>query len=107
MVNSRAKGARGERDAAKALSEVLGVPCRRTQQYCGASDESDDIVSEGIDVSWEVKFCERVNLFDALAKCRADARPGSVPAVLHRKKNKPWLLVIELNDLQAFVRALD
>lgn len=40
-MNSRAKGKRGELEAAKALSEVLRVGVERTVQYNGAAGDAD------------------------------------------------------------------
>lgn len=54
MTNSREKGKRGEREAAKYLAS-LGYPAQRTQQYNGLG--SGDIILEGIpDLHIEVKY---------------------------------------------------
>lgn len=39
-MNSRSKGARGEREVAGILREY-GYPCRRGQQYSGANGDAD------------------------------------------------------------------
>jgi Holliday junction resolvase len=97
-TNSRQKGKRGEREAAKVLSEVLGVPARRGQQFKGTPDSPDvEIDLDGIFV--EVKYAERVNLYEALE--RAEQQAGAkVPIVLWRRNRKPWLFVCYLEDLR-------
>lgn len=95
---SREKGKRGEREAAARWSQLFGVPMRRSQQYCGRSDESDDIVGQP-GVSIEVKRRERFNLEAALKQAADDAADGDIPLVLHRKNHQPWLVTLQLEDL--------
>jgi len=103
-TNSRQKGKRGEREAAKALSEVLGVSARRGQQFKGTPDSPDvQLDVDGIFV--EVKYSERVNLYDALERAEQDAGT-KVPVVLWRRNRKPWLFVCYLEDLRTIWRTL-
>jgi hypothetical protein len=95
---SRDKGKRGELEAAARWSELFGVSMRRSQQYCGASDEADDIVGQ-FGVSIEVKRRERFNLAAAVEQAVKDAADGSIPVVLHRADHKPWLVTLRLDDL--------
>ena len=62
-MNSRQKGAAGERELAKKLREY-GYDCRRGQQYCGANGDADVIGLEGIHI--ECKRVERLNIDDAM-----------------------------------------
>lgn len=94
-MNSKQKGARGERDLARALKEH-GYDCRRTQQYCGAAGDADVIGLTGIHI--ECKRVERLNLDDAMAQARADAKDGNMPAVMHRKNNGKWRVTMDLDD---------
>lgn len=43
MINSKKKGAKGERELANTLKEY-GFDCRRTQQFCGKGGESADVI---------------------------------------------------------------
>ena len=95
---SREKGKRGEREAAARWSKLFGVPMRRSQQYCGAGDDADDIVGHP-GVSIEVKRRERFNLEAALEKSDSDAADGDIPLVLHRRNHHPWLVTLHLDDL--------
>ena len=102
---SRDKGKRGEREAAARWSALFGVPMRRSQQFCGGSDESDDIVGQ-CGVSIEVKRRNQFNVAQAVLKTAEDAAPGHVPIVLHRGDRQPWLVSLRLDDLPALVTRL-
>ena len=95
MTNSRAKGAKGERELARKLREY-GYDCRRGQQYCGANGDADVVGLEGIHI--ECKRVERLNIEDAIAQAKRDAREGELPAVFHRKNNHEWLVTMPLPD---------
>ena len=72
-MNSRQKGASGERELAKKLRKY-GYECRRGQQFNGADGSADVIGLPGIHI--ECKRVERLNLEDAMAQSRRDAREG-------------------------------
>lgn len=95
MTNSRAKGAKGERELARKLREY-GYDCRRGQQYSGANGDADVVGLEGIHI--ECKRVERLHLEDAMAQAKRDAREGELPAVFHRKNNHEWLVTMPLPD---------
>lgn len=94
-INSRAKGARGERELSSKLKE-FGYDCRRGQQYCGANGDADVVGLPGIHI--ECKRVERINLYDALAQARSDAKDGETPTVFHRKDRSEWLVTMSLDD---------
>lgn len=95
-MNSRDKGKRGEREAAKMLSDALGIPCRRGQQFSGV--EGRDVVGiPGVHI--EVKRTESLRLYDALEQAKRDAADDDVPVVLHRKNGKPWVAIVEFDEL--------
>lgn len=94
-MNSRQKGARGERELAKVLKEY-GYDCRRGQQYCGANGDADVVGLPGIHI--ECKRVEKLNLYDAMAQSKADAKENEIPVVMHRKNNCEWLVTMSLED---------
>ena len=96
-VNSRAKGAAGERELARKLNEY-GFNTRRTVQYNGKAEEGDgDLVGlKGIHI--ESKRVERLNLYDAMAQAIHDAKDGELPTVFHRKNHREWLVTMRLPD---------
>lgn len=100
-INSRQKGARFERTLAGKLKEY-GYNCRRGQQYCGANGDADVVGLPGIHI--EAKAVERLNLYDAMAQAKADARESELPAVFHKKNNCKILVTMELDDWMEIYR---
>lgn len=94
-MNSREKGAKGERELARKLKEY-GYECRRGQQYCGANGDADVVGLPGIHI--ECKRVERLNLYDAMAQAKHDKKTDEMPAVFHRKNHCEWLVTITLDD---------
>lgn len=100
-MNSRNKGATGERELAKVL-RGYGYDCRRGQQYCGANGDADVVGLPGLHI--ECKRVERLNLDDAMAQAKADARDEEIPVVMHRKNNGEWRVTIPLKDFVVIYR---
>lgn len=94
-INSRAKGAKGERELSKKLREY-GYESRRGQQYCGANGDADVVGLPHIHI--ECKRVEALNVSKAMSQAKADARADEIPAVFHRKNNEKWLVTMELDD---------
>lgn len=94
-INSREKGRRGEVELARKLREYGYVNARRSQQYCGANGDADIVGAlDGIHI--ECKRVERLNIDDAMAQSKHDAREGEIPVVMHRKNNCEWLVTMQL-----------
>lgn len=104
MTNSKAKGARGERELSKKLTGY-GWPSRRTQQYCGAVGDADIIGLPGIHV--ECKRVERLVLDKAMDQAVSDCTDGSIPTVMHRKDKGEWLVTMRLDDWTKLYRSWD
>ena len=101
-MNSRTKGAVGERELAKKLREY-GYDCRRGQQYCGANGDAD-IVDALPGIHIECKRVERLNIDEAMLQAIRDRRKGEFPAVFHRKNNGKWMVTMLLDDWQEIYR---
>lgn len=97
MVNSRRKGAAGERELAHKLNDY-GFSTRRSVQYNGkAEDGQADLLGlPGIHI--ECKRVEKLNLYDAMAQAIHDAKCGEIPSVFHRKNHSEWLVTMRLSD---------
>lgn len=93
-MNSRDKGARGERELAKILREH-GFECRRGQQFCGANGDADVVGIKGIHI--EAKRVERLNITDAMSQAIHDCG-DKLPVVMHRKNNEDWMVTMRLED---------
>lgn len=100
-MNSREKGAKGERELARVLTGY-GYHCRRGQQYSGISGDADVVGLPGLHI--ECKRVERLDLLTALKQCIRDTQTGEKPVVLHRKNNSPWLVTLKLEDFMEIYR---
>lgn len=101
-INSRQKGARFERALASKLREYGYDDCRRGQQYCGANGDADVTGLPGLHI--EAKAVERLNLYDAMAQSKHDAKEGEIPVVMHKKNNCKILVTLELADFMTIYR---
>lgn len=95
MTNSRAKGARGERELSNLL-KGYGYKTRRGQQYCGANGDADVVGLPGIHI--ECKRVEKLNLYHAMDQAKQDRKENEIPAVFHRKDRSEWLTTLRLED---------
>lgn len=100
-MNSRTKGAAGERELAGELKKH-GYMCRRGQQFCGANGDADVVGLPGIHI--ECKRVEKLNLYDAMAQAIHDAKSDEKPAVFHRKNRCNWLVTMRLEDFMELYR---
>ena len=96
-VNSKRKGAAGERELAHKLNEY-GFETRRSVQYNGKADDGKaDLVNlPGIHI--ECKRVEKLNINEAMAQAINDAKDGELPTVFHRKNRCEWLVTMRLDD---------
>lgn len=94
-MNSRAKGASGERELAHELKKY-GYETRRSVQYCGANGDADVVGVDGLHI--ECKRVERLNIHDAMKQSLNDAREGEKAVVMHRKNRTNWLVTMTLED---------
>jgi Holliday junction resolvase len=95
-INSKKKGAAGEREFAN-LCKAEGFNVRRTQQYCGNTGDASDCVGlEGIHI--EVKRVEALNIEKAMDQARNDCKGESLPIVAHRKNKTKWKITMDAED---------
>lgn len=100
-MNSRRKGAEGERELARVL-RGYGYDSRRGQQYCGVNGDADVLGLPGIHI--ECKRVEKLNVSEAMQQSQRDARKGELPAVFHRKNREQWLVTMPLDDWMRLYR---
>lgn len=118
-INSRRKGAVGEREIAGILQEY-GYSTRRGQQFSGANGDADVEGLPGIHM--EVKRVEHLNIDKALQQAIRDnyadeLKQGKklIPAVFHRanddrKKDSTkgtWKVTLTLKDFMEIYQAWD
>ena len=104
MVNSRNKGKVYERHVAGLFKEH-GYNARRGQQYCGANGDADVIGVPYIHI--ECKAVERLNLYDAMAQAKHDARLGELPVVIHKKNYCNDLVTMEFEQWVKLYKAYE
>lgn len=95
MTNSREKGKRYELHVA-GLFKSEGYEARRGQQYSGLQGDADVVGVPNIHI--ECKAVERLNLYDAIAQSKRDAREGEIPIVIHKKRYCNDLVTMEFTD---------
>jgi len=101
-INSRQKGAAGEREIANILKDY-GYETRRGQQFSGQNGDADVV---GLpDIHLEIKRVEKLNIENAMDQSRRDARAGELPVVMHRKNRHPWLVTMDLEAWMAMYEA--
>lgn len=103
-MNSRAKGARGERALAHVLRDQ-GYDCRRGQQYSGANGDADVVGLPGIHIECKVYREQlRGGLYGAMEQAYRDARVGEMPVVMQKKDWCRWLVTMNIEDWIAMYR---
>lgn len=102
-MDSRAKGKRGELEACGALARI-GLDCRRSVQYNGRAGTSDVVCEDAPKLHIEVKLTERLNPYAFMDQAIRDMHKlPHVPMVLCRSSYKPWLVILQLEDIPRFV----
>lgn len=99
-LNSKRKGAEGERELAEKLRGLGFSQARRGQQFRGGQD-SPDVADAIPGVHIECKRVEQLRLWDAIAQAESDAG-DSIPVLMHRRNRSPWLVTVCLEDLIPF-----
>lgn len=100
-MNSRDKGARGERELAQFLREH-GFEARRGVQFAGGPD-SQDVVHNIPGCHVECKRVEQLSLYKALDQARRDAAPDAIPLVAHRRNKREWVAILPLSDFLGLI----
>lgn len=106
-MNSRQKGARGERAWRDELRAAGYISARRGQQFAGSPDSPDVVCDELDGFHFEVKHCERANAFEFLAQAIRDAGGAKIPTVAMRRNLHPFIIVLRAEDFFAILRNCD
>lgn len=100
-VNSRRKGAVGEREIAKYLRDHGFTEARRGQQFKGGADSPDVVGLTGFHI--EVKRAERLDLNAAMEQSIRDCGENETPIVVHRRNNDYWKVTMRLDDFMEVI----
>lgn len=105
-INSRNKGARGEREAAQAWAKLFpGLGCIRGQQRSGI--EQADVVGVSDTIHLEVKRYKTFSIWKYVKQMRRDAKENQVPVLMFRPDgDTDWHIAFSLSHLQTFCEAI-
>jgi allophanate hydrolase subunit 2 len=109
---SRAKGGRGEREAAAALGDVLGRPWRRAVGQSRSGADAPDVEPDGWAVGgpsatpWVEVKRGRSTITAAMRQAVA-ACGARLPVVVTRQDRGEWLVTVRLADLARLWAWLD
>lgn len=103
-INSRSKGARGERQWRDQLREAgYTTNTIRGQQHSGNPDNPDVICDDLPWIHWEVKCVEKLNLEKAVEQAQRDCG-DKIPVVAHKKNYKPWMITMPADEFWSILR---
>ena len=102
-MNSRAKGARGER-AFRDLLRAEGYEARRGQQFSGSPDSPDVVCPDLQGTHFEIKCVEKLNIEDAMIQARRDAGTTKTPIVAHKRNHCSWLITMDAETFFSLIR---
>lgn len=102
-MNSRAKGARGER-AFRDLLRAEGYEARRGQQFSGSPDSPDVVCPDLQGTHFEIKCVEKLNIEDAMIQARRDAGTTKTPIVAHKRNHCGWLITMDAATYFSLIR---
>lgn len=97
-INSRDKGAAGERELSRLLNNY-GYNTFRSQQYCGTNGDADVKGIDGMHI--ECKRYKRIKpgeLSSAMGQSIRDARDSEMPVVFFREDYKEWKTMFLMSD---------
>ena len=103
-TNGKRKGKEGELELAHKLEEY-GYKTKRSVQYNGKDGQADVIGLPHIHI--ECKRVEKLNIYDAIAQAKRDAKNDDKPAVFHRKNRCNWLVTMELDKFMEIYKAYE
>jgi Holliday junction resolvase len=109
-VNSRSKGARGERMWRDQLREAGFKAIRGCQHSARDADgtEAPDVICPSLPgIHHEVKFVEDLNVRSAIEQANRDKKPHQIGVVPHKKKNVPWVVMLLLSDFDKILKRTD
>jgi len=101
-INSRTKGASGEREAAKALKKIFPhLLLIRGQQRSGL--EQADVVGLSDDIHIEVKRYKTFGIWKFIQQMRRDATVDKIPVLMLRPDgDTDWHVMLSLSHLLQF-----
>jgi hypothetical protein len=103
VINSRQKGARGERQWRDELRAEGYLKAYRGQQFSGGADSPDVVCHELPFCHFEVKFVEAGNPYKWMTQAIRDAKE-KMPVVAHKRNNCEWLVILRAPDFFKLIK---
>ena len=104
-INSRSKGARGERQWRDVLRSY-GYEAERGQQRAGGPDSPDVKCPDLPWIHWEVKCVERLNIHSAVDQAKRDSSVSQVPIVAHKRNRGRWLVTLDAEQFLNLIKKI-
>lgn len=101
-INSKDKGKRGERYVAKLLREY-GYDAKRGVQYQGSPNSPD--VTGLPKVHIEVKFTEKLNIWNALEQSKRDSGENEIPVVMFKRNRTQVYVALPFDEFMEMYKA--
>jgi Holliday junction resolvase len=95
-INSKQKGAAGEREFARLCRDEGFGDSERGVQYQGGKGSPDVKGLPSIHI--EVKRRENASLLDSMAQSRREKGERELPIVAHRKNRQKWMITMYADD---------
>lgn len=100
-INSRTKGASGERQACRAFEEAFELPhgclCRNVADQARGGKGGDILGVPG--VHFEVKWCKVIHIKRWRRQVEADCAPGDIAVIIYRNDgDTEWCVDYRLKD---------
>ncbi len=86
------------------MLEARGLRAVRNDQTFVGGRENPDISLPGIHL--EVKRVEALRLSEALNQAEADAAPGTLPVVMHRRNRGQWVALMGLDSFLELYKSM-
>lgn len=98
MIDSRRKGAEGERQVCRILHAHGWPHAERTSNGRDQTGRGD--IARGPEgVHLEVKLRQRLNVSEAWDQVKRDAHTLDIPVLVHRPSRHEWMATMPLTDL--------
>lgn len=100
MINSRAKGGRGEREWCRECIRNGYEGAHRSQQFCGKTGDAPDVIVPGMEKFHpEVKRVEKLQIDKAMTQAIRDAaEKNKIPYVAYKRNRGEWFVIMKADD---------
>lgn len=107
MINSKRKGAAGERAWVQVLQEH-GYTAKRTGFHQSQQGhDAPDVTCHDLPIHWEVKNTEKCQIRDWLSQAAGDCKEYQIPVITWKSNNREWIAILTAKDLLKLIQTCD